>query len=106
MVKELEITDRKPSEIAEMIAQEVSLLVPDWKAIGGSVDLYRVYTYKDDAAVGRNHHFCNLPSPTSSQGTVFGRGNSLVTLGLLRHHHQGEWFQGAHGYISKRILWT
>ncbi|KAG1338137.1 putative serine/threonine-protein kinase WNK5 [Cocos nucifera] len=34
MVKELDITDREPSEIAEMIAQEISILVPGWKEGG------------------------------------------------------------------------
>ncbi|XP_048319792.1 probable serine/threonine-protein kinase WNK5 isoform X2 [Ziziphus jujuba] len=36
MVKELEISDWKPSEIAQMIEKEISSLVPSWNAWGGS----------------------------------------------------------------------
>lgn len=36
MVKELEITDWKPMEIAEMIDEEISAFVPSWKGCPGS----------------------------------------------------------------------
>ncbi|RWW77172.1 hypothetical protein BHE74_00014685 [Ensete ventricosum] len=74
MVKELEITDREPSEIAEMIAQEITALVPDWRARSASNHVYHVYNYEDDAEDGCNHPFYNLSSSASSQGSVFGTG--------------------------------
>ncbi|XP_042375615.1 probable serine/threonine-protein kinase WNK5 isoform X1 [Zingiber officinale] len=83
MVKELEITDREPLEIADMIAQEISILVPDWKeSASGGNDLHHAYNYVDDAEDGCNHPFYNIASPTSSQGSVFGTGQ------------REGWFQG------------
>ncbi|XP_074582243.1 putative serine/threonine-protein kinase WNK5 isoform X2 [Curcuma longa] len=83
MVKELEITDREPSEIAEMIAQEISILLPDWKeSTSGGNDVHHAYNYVDDAEDGCNHPFYNIASPTSSQGSVFGTGQ------------REGWFQG------------
>nr|XP_009410523.2 PREDICTED: probable serine/threonine-protein kinase WNK5 isoform X1 [Musa acuminata subsp. malaccensis] len=94
MVKELEITDREPSEIAEMIAQETTALVPDWKATSAPNSVFRVYNYEDDAEDGCNHPFYNLSSSASSQGSVFGTGHRLGMLDQQQHPHQEEWFQG------------
>ncbi|ONK77148.1 uncharacterized protein A4U43_C02F3590 [Asparagus officinalis] len=76
MVKELEITDRDPAEIAEVIAQEISILVPEWNG-GIQADQHQqdhhVYNYEDDAEDGSGHPFCYLSSPSSSyQGSVYG----------------------------------
>ncbi|XP_072975183.1 probable serine/threonine-protein kinase WNK5 isoform X2 [Typha angustifolia] len=73
MVKELEITDREPSEIAEMIAQEIMMLVPDWNELGEKHD-HHEYTYGDDEEDGSNHPFYYPSSATSSQGSSFGIG--------------------------------
>ncbi|XP_073100393.1 probable serine/threonine-protein kinase WNK5 isoform X2 [Elaeis guineensis] len=93
MVKELEITDREPSEIAEMIAQEISLLVPGWKEGDVPEDSHHVYNYGDEEEDGCNHPFYYLSSPTSSQGSLFGMGPSQ---GVWSHQHcqshQEDWF--------------
>ncbi|CAL9127820.1 unnamed protein product [Musa textilis] len=94
MVKELEITDREPSEIAEMIAQEITALVPGWKARSAPNYVYHVYNYEDDAEDGCNHPFYSLSSSASSQGSVFGTGHCLGMLDQQQHPHREEWFQG------------
>lgn len=95
MVKELEITDREPLEIAEMIAQEISILVPDWKErTSGGNELHHAYNYVDDAEDGCNHPFYDIASPTSSQGSVFGTGQ-----------REGGWFQGANNNYRFLITW-
>lgn len=94
MVKELEITDREPSEIAGMIAQEIAVLVPDWKARGGHSDHHHVYNYADDAEDGCNHPFYYLSSPASSPGSAFGAGQYMGVLGLQQHPHQEGWLRG------------
>ncbi|KAK1264485.1 putative serine/threonine-protein kinase WNK5 [Acorus gramineus] len=43
MVKELEITDWEPSEIAKAISDEITMLVPDWNDLGPSI-----YDYDND----------------------------------------------------------
>lgn len=93
MVKELEITDPEPSEIAEMIAQEISSLLPDWKA---THDVHCVYNYADDDAEDDSSHpFHHVSSPGSSQGSAFGAGQCLGVLGHLQLPQRQGWFQGA-----------
>lgn len=96
MVKELEIMDREPSEFAGMIAQEIAVSVPDWKARGGHSDLHHVYNYADDAGDGCNHPFYNLSSPASSPCSAFGVGQYVGVLGLQQHSHQEGWLRRAH----------
>lgn len=92
MVKELEITDREPSEIAEMIAQEISILVPGWKEGDLPEDSHHVYSYGDDDEDGCNHPFYYLSSPTSSHGSFFGMGPSPGWFPQQRQSHQEDWF--------------
>ncbi|XP_020101333.1 probable serine/threonine-protein kinase WNK5 [Ananas comosus] len=70
MVRELEITDRKPTEIAEMIAQEISILVPGWNGGVPPED----YNYGDEDEDENNHPFYYMSSPSSSQGSLLGIG--------------------------------
>ncbi|XP_042403327.1 probable serine/threonine-protein kinase WNK5 isoform X3 [Zingiber officinale] len=75
MVKELDIRDREPSEIAEMIAQEITSLVPGW--IEDREERHQVCNYVDDKEDRSSHPFYYLSSPTSSQGSVaFGMSSS------------------------------
>ncbi|KAG6500153.1 hypothetical protein ZIOFF_039992 [Zingiber officinale] len=75
MVKELDIRDREPSEIAEMIAQEITSLVPGWKE--DCEARHQVCNYVDDKEDRSSHPFYYLSSPTSSQGSVaFGMSSS------------------------------
>ncbi|PPS13228.1 hypothetical protein GOBAR_AA07430 [Gossypium barbadense] len=71
MVKELEITDWDPLEIAEMIDGEISALVPQWK----KSDLPRhqahnTYNYQVDDDDGCHHPFYSFSSCSSSQMSV------------------------------------
>ncbi|XP_038988321.1 probable serine/threonine-protein kinase WNK5 isoform X2 [Phoenix dactylifera] len=94
MVKELEITDREPSEIAEMIAQEISVLVPGWNEgdVPENSNSHHVYSFGDDEEDGCNHPFCYLSSPTSSQGSLFGTRPSQGWSHQQRQSHQEDWF--------------
>lgn len=75
MVKELEITDHDPAEIAEVISHEILNLVPDWNG-GTQIDVdddddkqtcHHVCEYEfdvDEGSVG--HPFYSMSSPNSS----------------------------------------
>ena len=91
MVKELEITDRDPVEIAEVIAQEISTLVPEWNG-GVPADEqqhdHHVYDYEDAAEDGTCHPFYYMSSPDSSyQGSVYGASRC-----------QGSWARHSEAY--------
>ncbi|XP_028214497.1 probable serine/threonine-protein kinase WNK4 isoform X2 [Glycine soja] len=63
MVKELEITDLKPSDIANMIEGEISVLLPNKRNSNCSVITMTTTT---------NHHFHSASSRSSSQGSISG----------------------------------
>ena len=67
MVRELDITYRDPSQIADMIAREVSALVPDWKdpKTEERDPLRHVYGDEEDS-----HSFPEPSSSTSTQESV------------------------------------
>jgi WNK lysine deficient protein kinase len=90
MVKELDIEDRDPSEIAAMIEQEIVRLVPDW-AGGNCADQQEYYTYDEDDDNEEQPPFYYLSSsPTSSHGSHGGVGPTASGL----HGGHGDWFQG------------
>lgn len=63
MVKELEITDWEPFEIAEMIQGEISALIPH----------YDTFSYhEDDDDDGTHHPLYSFSSSTSSQASLSG----------------------------------
>ncbi|XP_047270134.1 probable serine/threonine-protein kinase WNK4 isoform X3 [Capsicum annuum] len=70
MVKELEITDWKPCEIANMIDGEISGLVPQWKKWNQfeSAD-YHVLSFKDDDNDHHNPFQGDMFDDTSSQSS-------------------------------------
>nr|GMD15735.1 probable serine/threonine-protein kinase WNK4 isoform X2 [Ipomoea batatas] len=86
MVKELEITDWKPTEIANMIDGEITGLVPQWKKWNqyDSSD-YHALNYKDNDNEHHNPHF-SFSSCSSSQ--VSFSGNSQGPRWL-----QDEWYE-------------
>ncbi|KAK8955851.1 putative serine/threonine-protein kinase WNK5 [Platanthera guangdongensis] len=76
MVKELEISDREPAEIASMITREILYLVPEWK---------------ENRANESGHHYDDyLSSPSSSQVSAFDRRNSYVDHD---HYQVAEWLR-------------
>ncbi|XP_044504803.1 probable serine/threonine-protein kinase WNK5 [Mangifera indica] len=75
MVKELEITDWEPLEIAAMIEEEISSLVPNWKAYCGSPKFHHQYSFSyededDDAVIHGHHPFYSNSSYSSSQSSL------------------------------------
>lgn len=80
MVKELDITNWDPSEIATMIEAEISMLLPD-----------RTNSYQDDennASPRRYHHFPSVSSVSSSQESLSGAVNRAndISNGYRWHH--------------------
>ncbi|KAG8371567.1 hypothetical protein BUALT_Bualt13G0101400 [Buddleja alternifolia] len=86
MVKELEITDWRPSEIANMIDGEISGLVPDWKAEHPPLAHFQVLNYQEDY----DHHNPFSPS-SSSQVSLLG---SIASQGMDTRPQGGNWLQG------------
>ncbi|KAI3461720.1 hypothetical protein Pfo_018383 [Paulownia fortunei] len=87
MVKELEITDWRPSEIANMIDGEISGLVPDWKADHPQSAHFHILNYQED-----DYDQHNLFSPSSS--------SQVSALGSIASHRMdtrpqaSHWLQG------------
>lgn len=73
MVKELEITDWDPLEIATMIENEISLLVPNWRANDSSIR-HQSFGHEDDEdngdAEGRTRLFSSASSSHDSPVAV------------------------------------
>ncbi|KAF5941057.1 hypothetical protein HYC85_022224 [Camellia sinensis] len=73
MVKELEITDWDPSEIAQMIDDEISGLVPTWKESPRHHNQHSfAYDEDDDDSSSTHHPFYSLSSHSSSHGSLPG----------------------------------
>ncbi|KDO36589.1 hypothetical protein CISIN_1g010768mg [Citrus sinensis] len=75
MVKELEITDWEPLEIAEMIEQEISSLVPNWKECGSPQFCHQhSFSYEDEDDdnddYGIYHPFYSNSSHSSSHASL------------------------------------
>lgn len=88
MVKELEIKDREPLEIAEIIDKEISNLAPDWKEALVNEEEHHVYSYG-----GENHPFYSMSSPSSSSSSHC----SMLEPGPSsrhREHCQEDWLRG------------
>ncbi|CAB4312362.1 unnamed protein product [Prunus armeniaca] len=79
MVKELEITDWEPFEIANMIEGEISALVPNWKT-----EAYHTINYQDDddgpQRPSHSHSSCSS-SHTSLSGLISSHGINGMTNG-------------------------
>ncbi|VFQ80132.1 unnamed protein product [Cuscuta campestris] len=92
MVKELEFTDWKPSEIANMIDGEISGLVPQWRKWNNhyesSDNRHHVLNYKDDDNDYPNP-FWSVSSNASSHGSVSG----LITSQDMDGTNHNLWFQ-------------
>ncbi|XWS13062.1 hypothetical protein CRYUN_Cryun36dG0005200 [Craigia yunnanensis] len=94
MVKELEINDWEPLEIADMIEEEISSLVPTWKDWGSS-QVHHQHSFKyedddeDDDHNGIHHPFSatsshsssqvSLPAFLSSYETQFCHGKNIIS---------------------------
>ncbi|XP_027336008.1 probable serine/threonine-protein kinase WNK4 [Abrus precatorius] len=80
MVKELEITDLEPSDIANMIEGELSVLLPNRRNSNYS-DTCHTFSYQDDDEdEGPRHHFHSFSSCSSSQESISGPVNRADDL--------------------------
>lgn len=70
MVKELEITDWEPFEIADMIDEEISALIPNWKKQGQPESDHWEHHQEDDD--GHHHLLYSFSSCSSSQVSLPG----------------------------------
>lgn len=73
MVKELEISDLEPIEIAEMIEEEISTIVPTWRDCCSSKYQRQhsfIYGEEDDHDVSNHHPFLSPSSRSSSHGSL------------------------------------
>ncbi|OEL23759.1 putative serine/threonine-protein kinase WNK8 [Dichanthelium oligosanthes] len=93
MVKELEIRDREPSEIAAMIEQEIERLLPG-REQQHEYSVYAAHDEDDDENEERPPPFYYLSSsPTSSQGSHCGVG-PYASGGFSGPHGGGSWSKG------------
>ncbi|XP_021620638.1 probable serine/threonine-protein kinase WNK5 isoform X2 [Manihot esculenta] len=76
MVKELEIIDWEPMEIAEMIEEQITSLIPGWNL---SQVYHRQNSFNyDDEEEDRNHHpFYSISSRSSSQASLLALNSSF-----------------------------
>lgn len=92
MVKELEITDWEPLEIADMIEGEISSLVPNWKKWPHpNFDHCHILNYQEDDDDDHHHPFNSFSSCSSSQASISG----LITSHRMDEMSRGgDWLQG------------
>lgn len=90
MVKELEITDWEPFEIADMIDGEISALVPQWKKWDMPQQHHYAFDYQEEDE-GHNHPFRSFSSCSSSQASFpcLSTSHRLDTMA-----QGGDWLKG------------
>ena len=84
MVKELEITDWEPFEIADMIEEQISSLIPGWKQCSSSQIHHpqHCFSYEDDdddQHGGPRHPFYANSSHSSSHASLLAFNSSFQT---------------------------
>ncbi|XP_027933031.1 probable serine/threonine-protein kinase WNK4 isoform X2 [Vigna unguiculata] len=93
MVKELEITDLKPSDIARMIEGEISVLLPNWRN-SNCPDTCHTFSYNDDKDNEDPHRlFRSISSCSSSLESTLGSASRVDDL-LNGYHWLHVFFAG------------
>lgn len=83
MVKELDITDWTPSEIADMIDGEISGLLPSQKKLDQPLTgHYHTIDYGEDDDDDHNSPFYDFSSCSSSEKTESNRCDSNLVQGI------------------------
>lgn len=101
MVKELEITDWKPYQIADMIDEEISALVPTWKDLNSINQNHEQHSYNfyEDDDDSTHHPFYSVSSLSSSPASLSDpfspKGDEFHHWNTLGH----DWDQGMVIYI-------
>ncbi|XP_043705864.1 probable serine/threonine-protein kinase WNK5 isoform X2 [Telopea speciosissima] len=103
MVKELEILDREPSEIAEVIEEEISALVPKWKDWDPPQDhaVQHSFSYHDDEdgdGPPPHHPFYSSSSCSSSQASLSGLITSTHNSHVDDVVYSCDWLPGDLGF--------
>ena len=95
MVKELEISDLEPFEIAAMIEEEISNLVPTWKDWGASQNpRQHSFNYEEEDDIS-NHHPSSSSSCSSSHSSLPMVGlSSNSQFGVSHVAFTQDWLQG------------
>ncbi|XP_006401094.2 probable serine/threonine-protein kinase WNK4 isoform X2 [Eutrema salsugineum] len=83
MVKELEITEWEPVEIAKMIDGEISSLVPGWR-------------YEEDDETPHDYHHRTTPSYSSSSHS----SSSQASLSNYMARGRQDWIQGSYSNLN------
>ena len=100
MVKELEITDWEPFEIAKMIEEEILALVPSWKEWTSPENHQHSFLYEEDDDNSDDDEtynpFCSYASESSSRGSLQDLSISYEIESHQRNHMipTEDWFQG------------
>lgn len=105
MVKELEITDWEPFEIADMIEEQISSLIPGWKQCSSSQIHHpqHCFSYEDDDDDddddhndGPRHPFFASSSHSSSQASLLAFNCSFQTKPCQGRNMTSahDWFEG------------
>jgi len=107
MVKELEITDWEPFEIADMIEEQISSLIPGWKQCSSSQIHHpqHCFSYEDDDDDddhndGPRHPFFASSSHSSSQASLLAFNCSFQTKPCQGRNMNfaHDWFEGRTSY--------
>ena len=116
MVKELEISDWEPSEIAEMIEEQISSLVPSWKDWGSprleQDCLQHSFSYEeeeeeeedDDDDIAKRPFYS--ASCSSSQNSLLALNSSHFLCGNNLTFVDRNWIQGILLFIVKEFMVT
>lgn len=98
MVKELEISDLEPLEIAEMIEEEISALVPTWRDWSSAkYQRQHSFSYEEEYDMTNQHPFFSSSSRSSSHGSLPMFASSYKNNSHLRGNHYPfaqDWPQG------------
>jgi len=93
MVNELDLIDWEPGEIAEVIEEEISALIPGWKD-SGSPEVLRQHSFDYDEDDDENHP----PHVSCSPSNESLRGISDSSVALFCHERaldlNHDWLQG------------
>ncbi|KAL5550644.1 hypothetical protein UlMin_000820 [Ulmus minor] len=91
MVRELEISDWEPSEIAEMIEEEISSLVPSWKREHNRQHSFSYEDEDDDDDVVTRRPFYSSSNSSSHNSLLAFNSSQLLSQNKMTSDH--NWLQ-------------
>lgn len=103
MVKELEITDWDPLEIAAMIENEISLLVPNWRSQDTSIQ-HHSFDHEDDddnGDGGERTHPCSSAS-SSHDSPVAGSNDHMGGMDDV-NRNSSSWLNSSTYHYSSAV---